>query len=161
MKDDLYHDWFLMDMFILLVVEVFKNLHQQVDKFFHQCANMAWGAKSIKSPPLSILHAFYKQKVLVMIQHTCALFILKHAIVVYEGLSRLSILLRGPPFLYLICFLWLKGVFKTWCSPCGLPFSVVHLSSWMRVLPFYFLYSPFSKVLWFFMIGKVSSFWLL
>jgi hypothetical protein len=34
-KDGLYHNWFLMDMFLLLVVEVFGCLQQQVDGFFN------------------------------------------------------------------------------------------------------------------------------
>ncbi len=66
-KDNLYHNWFVVDMFFLLVVKVFGCLNQHVDGFFHQCANMTSGMKGIGSLLFSILHAFYKQKVLVVL----------------------------------------------------------------------------------------------
>jgi hypothetical protein len=50
-------------MFIHLVVEVFGCLHQQVDEFCHQCANMVRGVDDTKGLPLLFLCAFYKQKV--------------------------------------------------------------------------------------------------
>jgi hypothetical protein len=34
-KEKIYHNQFLMDMFILLIIEVFKCLHQQANEFFH------------------------------------------------------------------------------------------------------------------------------
>ncbi len=52
-----------MDMFSLLVVEVFGCLQQQVDKFFHQCTNVASGADDIKGRAFLILCAFYREKV--------------------------------------------------------------------------------------------------
>jgi hypothetical protein len=55
----------LEDNFILLVIEMFECLHQHVDDFLHQCANMAWLAKGFRDPALSIIHSFYKHKVLV------------------------------------------------------------------------------------------------
>jgi hypothetical protein len=48
-KDNLYHDWFVVDMFFPLVVKFFGCLNQHVDGFFHQCANMTWGMKGIGS----------------------------------------------------------------------------------------------------------------
>jgi hypothetical protein len=75
-----------------------------VDEFLHQCANMAWGAKGIGGLPLSILCAFYKQKVLVVLERVQAISILKHVIIVGEGSSRLGIFLKVFSFLYLICF---------------------------------------------------------
>jgi hypothetical protein len=51
-KDYLYYDRFPMDMFLPFAIKVFGCLHQQVDEFLHQCANMAWGAKGIGGLPL-------------------------------------------------------------------------------------------------------------
>jgi len=68
-KEGFYRNWFPIDMFIPLAIEVFGCLHQHANGFLHQCANMMWATKGIKGLPLSILHAFYKQKVLVALQH--------------------------------------------------------------------------------------------
>ncbi len=57
-KDDFYYDQFLVDLLFLLVVEVFRCLHHQVDGFLHWCANMAWGVKGIGGLPLSICAHF-------------------------------------------------------------------------------------------------------
>jgi hypothetical protein len=62
-KDGLYLDWFSMDMFSLLIVKVFGCLQQQVDKFFHQCTNVASGTNGIKGCAFLILCAFYREKV--------------------------------------------------------------------------------------------------
>jgi hypothetical protein len=43
---------------------------------------MAWGMKGTKGPPLSILSAFYKQRVLVVLQHALAISILRCAIAI-------------------------------------------------------------------------------
>jgi hypothetical protein len=40
MNEGIYHDWFPIDMFLPLVIKVFGCLHQQVNEFLHQCANM-------------------------------------------------------------------------------------------------------------------------
>ncbi len=93
-KNGLYCDQFLLNMFFPLVIEVFGCLYQQQDEFFHQCANMAWGAKGIGILPLSILHAFYKQKVSMTLH---VVFILKCVVMVGEGSSRLGVLSKGPP----------------------------------------------------------------
>jgi hypothetical protein len=77
MKDGFYHDQFPVDMFFPLVIEVFGFLHQQVNGFFHRCANMAWGVTGNKGPPLSILCALYRQKVLVALQCAWSISILK------------------------------------------------------------------------------------
>lgn len=39
-KDGLYCDQDLGDTFLFLVVKVFDCLHQQLDAFLHQCANL-------------------------------------------------------------------------------------------------------------------------
>jgi membrane-associated PAP2 superfamily phosphatase len=59
-KEGLYRNYYLVDMFFPLVIKVFRSLHQQFDNFFHQCANMAWIAKGIKALLLSVLHSFYR-----------------------------------------------------------------------------------------------------
>jgi hypothetical protein len=69
MKDNFYDNQFSIDMFIHLVVKDFRCSHQQVDEFFHQCANMVWGVEDIRGPFFLILHAFYKQMVSMALQH--------------------------------------------------------------------------------------------
>ncbi len=39
-KEGPYHDWFPIDMFIPIAIEVFGCLHQQANEFLRQCANM-------------------------------------------------------------------------------------------------------------------------
>jgi hypothetical protein len=51
---------YLVDLFFLLVIEIFGCLHQQVDIFFHRYVIITLVAKGFKGPFLSILHAFYK-----------------------------------------------------------------------------------------------------
>jgi hypothetical protein len=60
-----YYDQRPEDDFVLLAIEIFRCLHQQVDNFLHRCANISWLVKDKKGPPLSILRSIYKQKVLV------------------------------------------------------------------------------------------------
>jgi hypothetical protein len=55
-------------------------------------------------------------------------------------------------FFFLICFLRRAEGLGTWCCPCGLPSKAVHLSSWMWVLPFCSLFSPF--------LGAFVNLWL-
>jgi hypothetical protein len=45
-----YHDQHLEDDFILLAIEIFGYLHQQIDDFFHQCVNITWLAKGFGGP---------------------------------------------------------------------------------------------------------------
>jgi hypothetical protein len=59
-KEGLYRDWYLANLFLHLAVEVFGCLHQHVDEKIHCCANMAWASKVFRSLPLLILHAFYR-----------------------------------------------------------------------------------------------------
>jgi hypothetical protein len=44
-KEGLYHDHYPMDVFLPLAIKVFGCLHQHVNKFLHQCANMVWTIK--------------------------------------------------------------------------------------------------------------------
>jgi len=134
-------------MFILLVIEDFKCLHQQVDEFFHQCANMVWGVKGTLGPPLLVLCTFYKQKVSMALKRAQMIFILKHVIVVNEGLFRLGVFLGGLPFLYLICFSRLKGVQRLDVPLVVCPFRwfICFLGCGSSIL---FLVSPFFWVLW-------------
>jgi len=53
----------LEDDFIHLAIKMFGNLHQQANKFFHWCANMAWLVKGTRGPLLSIIRSFYRQRV--------------------------------------------------------------------------------------------------
>ncbi len=131
-KNGLYCKWFPSDMFFLLTIKVFKCLHQQADKFLHQCANMAWGDKGIGSLLLSILHAFYRQKMSVALQ---VVSILRSVIVVGEGSSTLGVLSRGPPLSLFDMLLATRGCLGTWCSLVVCPLLLVFLSSWMWVLP--------------------------
>jgi hypothetical protein len=55
--------------------------------------------KGTGRPPLSILHAFYRQKVLVTFITMCVqtVSILRCAVAVGEGFSRLGLVSGGPP----------------------------------------------------------------
>jgi len=48
-----------------------------------------------------------------------AISILKHVIVIGEGLSKLSVLLGGPPIFVFDMFFAIGRGLGTWCSPCG------------------------------------------
>jgi hypothetical protein len=84
-KDGFYCDWFPMDMFLHLHVEVFKCLHQQANEFFHRCANIEWVAKGNGGLPFLVLCAFCRQKVLMVLQHAQEVSILRWAVAVGEG----------------------------------------------------------------------------
>ncbi len=56
-KDSFYHNQFLVNMFILLIIKV-SSVYTNKQMNFSSCANMAWGVKHIRGPPLSNLHAF-------------------------------------------------------------------------------------------------------
>lgn len=58
-------DYYSIDVFLPFVIEGFLCFHQQAHNFFHQCANMAWTIKGNKGLPLSVLHSFYKQRILI------------------------------------------------------------------------------------------------
>jgi len=59
-----YCDQHLESVFMPLVVKILKCLHQQMNNFLHQCANMAWSMKGFGGLPFSIIHSFCKQKTL-------------------------------------------------------------------------------------------------
>lgn len=63
MKGGLYHDYYSMDVFFFLAIEVFQCLHWHVENFFHRCANMTWIAKGTEGLPLSMLFSFHKHRV--------------------------------------------------------------------------------------------------
>jgi hypothetical protein len=74
----------------------------------HHCVNMAWVAKGSGGLPLLILHAFYRQRVLVTLQQVHAATILMwQAIITGEGSYSLSVFFSVPPLsFFLTCFLW-------------------------------------------------------
>jgi hypothetical protein len=41
-----------------LIMEMFVNLHKQVDVFLHNCANAIWNLKGPEGPPLFVLVTF-------------------------------------------------------------------------------------------------------
>jgi hypothetical protein len=51
-----------------LAIEIFGRLHQQTNNFFHRCASMIWLTNGTNNPPLVVLHAFYKQRMLIALQ---------------------------------------------------------------------------------------------
>jgi hypothetical protein len=53
--------------------------------------------KGIESPPLLVLHLFYRQKVSMALQRTQATSISRQAITTREGFSKLGGLLGLPP----------------------------------------------------------------
>jgi hypothetical protein len=99
-------DGFLANMFLLLVIKVSGCLHKQANEFIFFIDVSIWhgGVKGTGSLPLSILHIFYNQRVPVMLQRVHATSLLKHAIAIGEGSSKLGILAKGPPFSLFISF---------------------------------------------------------
>jgi len=88
-----YCDRHLENDFIFLTIEIFKCLHQQANDFFHGCANITWSLKGFKSPPLSIIHLFYRQKVSMALQTIQAATILYWAVVaIKEATLRCDVL---------------------------------------------------------------------
>ncbi len=67
-KEEFYHDWHSTNTFFPLAMEIFGWLHQQTNNFFHQCASMIWLRNGTNNPPLVVLHAFYKQRMLIALQ---------------------------------------------------------------------------------------------
>jgi hypothetical protein len=61
---------------------------------------MTWGMKGIGGLPLSVLCTFYRQRVLVTLLCAHVVSILKVVITISEGSSKLNILSKYPPFLY-------------------------------------------------------------
>jgi hypothetical protein len=59
---------------------------------------MAWGVKGIASQHLLVLHTFYKHRVSVALQRAQTICILKHVIVVSEGLCRLGLWAENSDF---------------------------------------------------------------
>jgi hypothetical protein len=59
---------------------------------------MLWTAKGTGGPPLSVLHTFYRQRVLVALQRTHAASISRWAVIAGKGFSRLEALLGLPPW---------------------------------------------------------------
>jgi hypothetical protein len=109
-KDNFYRNWFLVDMFFPLAVKVFGCLHQHADEFFH---NVTWGMKGIGGLPFLILHAFYRQKVLVVLSHAHATFILKCVVTISEVSFRLGVLLGGLTLFLFDMFFMTRGGSKT------------------------------------------------
>ncbi len=89
-----------MGAFLALVVKVFGCLHQQVNNFLHRCAYMAWSTKGFDGHFLAILHAFYRQRVLMVLQRTQVTSILKCVIILGEGFFKLIVFSNSPPFFF-------------------------------------------------------------
>jgi len=124
------------------------SVTKHTDGFFHSCVNMVWEAKGTGGSPLSVFGAFYRQKVLVVLQWVHAISILRWVVVVDEGFFRLGILSDGPLFPYLICFLWQEGVWELdvplWFALLGGSFVFLNMRC-----PILFLLFPLFWVLWF------------
>ncbi len=111
-KERLYHDQHPTDMFFLLANRGFWVLTPMSGQFFHQCASVVQLAKGIGGPPLTILCAFYRQRI--SLQRTQGASILKHVVIESEGSSNAF----RFPFLFLLqygsCNLW--GLWNIICS---------------------------------------------
>jgi hypothetical protein len=84
-KDEIYHDQCPRDMFLPFVLEVFNCLNQQANNFLSRCVNVVSSTKGIKSPPLSILQIFYRQKVAIALQRAQASSILRWVVAANEA----------------------------------------------------------------------------
>jgi hypothetical protein len=70
---------------------------------------MAWLAKGTNGLALVILHVLFKQRVLVALQKAQTIYILRHAIIVNEGFSRLSVLSCFPSLFFSNIFHEISG----------------------------------------------------
>ncbi len=147
-----------MDAFFLLAIQVFGCFHQQVNNFFHQCANMAWTTKGTGGPLLSLLCSFYKQRVLMALQKIQVASILRHVVIAREGFFKLRVLLNLPLLFLVDMFHVTSGGFSfQW-----LPFLLVAFLFWAICLPrlqslALFFSSPFLRCFLFIKFGRVSS----
>ncbi len=93
-KDDFYCNHFSMDMFLSLIIKVFRFVptSEHVSSSMCQCT---WRAKGTGGPPLLILPHFISS-VLLVLQLALAVSILRHAVVISEGSSELEVLSKGP-----------------------------------------------------------------
>jgi hypothetical protein len=145
-KDDFYCNHFSMDMFLSLIIKVFRFVptSEHVSSSMCQCT---WRAKGTGGPPLLILPHFISS-VLLVLQLALAVSILRHAVVISEGSSKLDVLSKVLPFHYLICFsqhVWELDV-ALWLALFG--GSFVFLDVGPSIL---FLVFPLFWVLWFFL----------
>jgi hypothetical protein len=161
-KDAFYHDQYPMTCFSLSSHGSLWVFASTGWFFFHQCANIAWKVKDTKSPPLLTLHSFYKQNMLMALQHAHVTFISRCVIIVGEGFFRLGVLSSIPPPLhliwhtshnegveYLICFRSFNNLpffFKRTLHLLGLgPFHLVPFSSPLLGALFYLWLASFHK----------------
>ncbi len=128
----------------------------------HHCVNMAWVAKGSRGLPLLILHAFYRQRVLVTLQQVHAATILMwQAIITGEGSYSLSVFFSVPPLsFFLTCFLWYWGRLHDFFPLLLLAHLVDHFCflDWTWVFS---LCSLFSPSLGCFVLIKFDTVWSL
>jgi hypothetical protein len=64
----LWHNWnqrkelsqpHFTNQFLSLTIDIFRYLHKQVHVFLHNCANVIWSLKKLRSPPFSIFVTFF------------------------------------------------------------------------------------------------------
>jgi hypothetical protein len=60
-KEKSYHNQHLTNQFFSLTIEIFRYLYKQVHVFLHNCANVIWSLKKLKSPPFFIFVTFFHQ----------------------------------------------------------------------------------------------------
>jgi hypothetical protein len=89
-KEGLYHDWHSTNTFLRLAIKIFECILQQANNFLHQCVDLVWLTKSTNILPLTILCAFYKQKVLIAFLRAQATSILSCIVVGSKSSSRLT-----------------------------------------------------------------------
>jgi hypothetical protein len=73
---------------------------------------MAWLANDINVLPLTVLCAFYRQKMLIALQRMHIDSILKHVVIVGEGFSKLTIFSNFVSLSFFICFLQSVGALE-------------------------------------------------
>jgi len=118
---------------------------------------MAWNTKGSRGPPFSILGSFYMQKVLMALQQTQVTFISRHAIIVSEGSSNLSVL-SSDPLLFLSDIFFAPGGFEyLTCSRsfCGPPPLVVFFFCQDLGPIILYLFSPLFWMFCFINVWKV------
>jgi hypothetical protein len=95
-------------------------------------------------PPLAIICAFYKQRMVIASYRTWVISILKCTIVASDGSSKVTTLSNFPPFPFSICFLQLVGALKHNLFLCPFVTPLIFFTFDLDLGPFsLFLFSPY------------------
>ncbi len=91
----------------------FRMFTPKVKQVFSSMCQHGVGSTKDWSLPLLVLHTFYRQRVLMAIQHVQVISILTCVVAIGEGSSKLDVISRGPPLSLFDMFLAIGRGSKT------------------------------------------------